>query len=84
MYEQFLNYQFCYNIASVLCFGFGQKVCGILPPLPRTEPTFLALAGEVLATVAPEKSLFLYLYIFLSVYAHLKYRFATDLYGLVC
>ena len=33
---------------------FGHEACGILVPWPRTEPTPLALEGEVLTTELPE------------------------------
>ena len=47
----------CYNIASVLCFGFfGQEACGILAPQPEIEPAPPALEGEVLTTGPPGKS----------------------------
>ena len=36
---------------------FGCKVCGILAPRPGIEPTAPALAGEVLTTGPPGKSL---------------------------
>ena len=46
--------EFCYNIASVLCFGFSAlRYVGILAPQPEIEPVFLALEGEVLTTGLP-------------------------------
>ena len=57
--DYFLSlYWICYNIPSVLCFGFfGHKACGILAPRPGIEPTCPALEGEVLTTGPPGKSL---------------------------
>ena len=41
----------CYNIASVLCFGFlTMRHVGILAPQPGTEPTPSALKAQVPAT----------------------------------
>ena len=46
--------EFCYNIASVLCFGFLiTEACGILMP-PGIEPAPCAI--EVLTTEPPGKS----------------------------
>ena len=59
-------YWICYNIASVLCFGFfffvffvffGHEACGILAPRPGIKPVPPALEGEVLTTGLPGKSL---------------------------
>ena len=50
-------YWICYNIASVLCFGFfGCEACGILAPWPGIKPTHPALESEVLTTGPPGKS----------------------------
>ena len=50
------------NIASVLCFEvFGHEACGILVPWLGTEPTPLALGGEVLTTGLSGKSSFFFL-----------------------
>ena len=50
--------EFCYNIASVLCFGFlAVRHSGILAPQPGIEPAPAALEGEVLTTGPPGKSL---------------------------
>ena len=58
-------------------FGlFGPKVSVILAPLPRTEPTSPALAAEVLATVVPEKSLFLIF--FLNFYFFISWGFCVS------
>ena len=50
----------CYNIASILCFGFlamrSHEVCGILAPQPGIKPTPLTTEGEVLTTGPPGKS----------------------------
>ena len=59
--------EFCYSIASVLCFGFlwvflvffffDHEACGILAPWgPGTEPAPPALKGKVLSTGPPGKS----------------------------
>ena len=50
-------YWICYNITSVLCFGFfGWEACGILVPQPGIEPELPALEDEVLTTGPPQKS----------------------------
>ena len=50
-------YWICYNIASVLCFGFfGCKACEILAPWLGIKPAPPALKGEVLTTGPPGKS----------------------------
>ena len=42
-------YWLCYNIASVLCFGFaGPKTWGILVPWQGMEPSLPTLEGEAL------------------------------------
>ena len=46
-----------YNIASVLCFGFLAKACGILVPQPGIRLTLLGLEGKVLSTGRPVMSL---------------------------
>ena len=46
-----------YNIASVLCFGFLAKACGILVPQPGIRLTPLALEDKVLTTGRPVMSL---------------------------
>ena len=51
-------YWICYNIASVLCFGFfGPEACGILAPRPRIKPSPTALEDRVLTIGPPGKSL---------------------------
>ena len=48
-------YWICYNIASVLCFGF--LAWRILAPQPGIKPVPPALEGKVLTTAEPGKSL---------------------------
>ena len=53
----FSLYCICYNIASVLCFGFvAPEACGVLALWPGIEPAPPALEGEVLTTGPPGKS----------------------------
>ena len=62
--DHFLSlYWICYNIVSVLCFGFLalRHVGGILAPWPGIEPAPPALKGEVLTTGLPGKSLIFFL-----------------------
>ena len=48
----------CYNIASVLCFGFlPARHVGILAPQPGIEPAPAALEGKVLTSGPTGKSL---------------------------
>ena len=56
--DHFLSlYWICYNIASVLYFGFfGHEACGILASQPGIKPAPPALEGEVLTTGLPGKS----------------------------
>ena len=57
--DHFKNlYWICYNIASVLCFGFLalRHVGRILAPWPGIKPASLSLKGKVLTTGLPEKS----------------------------
>ena len=48
----FLKYFWiCYNIASVLCFGFfGQEACRILAPWPEIKPVFPIWKGKISCT----------------------------------
>ena len=56
-------YWMCYNMASVSHLGLlAMRLCEILAPQPRIEPTHLSLEGEVLTTGPPGKSLLLTFY----------------------
>ena len=51
-------YWICYNLVSVLCFGFlAPRHCRVLVPWPGVEPALPAWEGEVLVTRPPGKSL---------------------------
>ena len=50
-------YWICYNIASVVCFGFfGHNFCGILALWPGIKSTTPALEDEFLTTLPPVRS----------------------------
>ena len=56
IFKLFTEFFFFYNIASVFCFFFHHKSCGIWAPRPGIEPTAPALEGAVLTTGLPGKS----------------------------
>ena len=57
----------CYNIVSILCFGFlASRHMGSYLSDQGIEPTPLALEGEVLTSEPPGKSLIIH--IFFKIY----------------
>ena len=60
-----VSIEFCYSIASVLCFSFfDHETCRTLVPQPSVEPTLPALKGEVLTAGPPGKSLKSFIFAF--------------------